>query len=303
MENVVIENDYGRAVVSPGAGAALRSLQVKAKGARYELLSGGDGPLDASALPQGTGSFIMAPWPNRIRDGRLVAKDGEHSLPVNSGVHAIHGLLRTRVWEIAERTPTLLRLRISLEKPWPYRGTVESLTELRGPSLVQTLKVEAAPGEREFPAGFGWHPWFKRTLGKGQVSLRSDVEVMWELDSTITPTGRTLTPPVVSQLHRGAELAAGSIDGCFRVREARGAGRTSHYAELSWPDVRLEIESSAEVSHLMVYTPADGASLCVEPQTCTVNAFQLAAQGIKGTGSATAAAGRPLTGSTRWSWS
>ena len=296
MENVTIHNEFGQATVSPGAGAALRSVKAKIGRAEHELLYGGDGALDPSKLPQGTGSFIMAPWPNRIRDGRLVAKDGEHTLPMNSGVHAIHGLLREREWKVVEKTPTRVSLRIALEKPWPYMGAVTSTTALNGPALQQTMTVEAAPGEKEFPAGFGWHPWFKRTLkGEGQVSLQADVDVMWELDAAITPTGRVLTPAIVSQLHRGAELAAGSIDGCFRMRPGQKA-------VLKWPEVTLTMVSSPEVSHLMVYTPKDGTALCVEPQTAAVNAFQLAAQGVQNTGAASAAPGRPLTGWTRWSW-
>lgn len=303
MDNVTIENEFGTAVVSPGAGAALRSVRVKSAGSEHELLCGADGDLDPSALPHGAGSFIMAPWPNRIRAGRLVAPDGEHPLPVNSGVHAIHGLVRERQWEIIEKARARVVLRVQLQRPWPYKGAVISETALAGPALLQTLTVEAAPGEPEFPAGFGWHPWFRRTLGStsaprqasGQVSLQADVDGMWVLDPTVTPTGDVAKPPILGELHRGATLSAGSIDGCFRMR--RG-----HRATLSWPEVTLSIVSSPAVSHLMLYTPKDGTALCVEPQTCAVNAFQLEARGIPGTGAATAAPGRPLTGWTRWSW-
>ncbi len=324
MENVVIENDYGRAVVSPGAGAALRSLRVKAGRAAQELLHGGDAELDPAKLPQGTGSFIMAPWPNRIRDGRLIAPDGEHVLPVNSGVHAIHGLLREREWQVVEKSSTAVMLRAELQPPWPYRGAVISRTALNGPALEQTLVVEAAPGEKPFPAGFGWHPWFRRSLGPApsassgpgpsthsassgqassvppaaedkQASLRALAEAMWVLDPTVTPTGETVRPPIISQLEKGARLAAGSIDGCFRLAPG-------HRATLSWPEIKLNIVSSDTVSHLMVYTPKDGTALCVEPQTCCVNATQLAARGVAGTGAAVAAPGAPLTGWTRWSW-
>ena len=45
MDNVVIENGHGRAVISPGAGAALRSLRVRTGGQEHELLYGGDGEL------------------------------------------------------------------------------------------------------------------------------------------------------------------------------------------------------------------------------------------------------------------
>jgi aldose 1-epimerase len=237
----------------------------------------------------------MAPWPNRIRDGRLVAPDGEHPLPLNSGVHAIHGLVRDREWKVVERAPGRVTLRIELQWPWPYRGAVISTTEVSGPAIQQTLAIEAAPGEREFPAGFGWHPWFKRSLNGGEVSLQADAEAAWVLDPTVTPTGEVERPPIVGRLHRGSRLAAGSLDGCFRMERSRRA-------VLSWHGVTLTITSSPNVSHLMVYTPKDGTALCVEPQTCTVNAFQLAARGISGTGTATVAPGRPLIGWTRWSW-
>ena len=44
---IVIANDFGRAIFSPYAGASLRSLNVISKtGYAYELLTGGEGPHD-----------------------------------------------------------------------------------------------------------------------------------------------------------------------------------------------------------------------------------------------------------------
>jgi aldose 1-epimerase len=186
-------------------------------------------------------------------------------------------------------------MEIDLAAPWPYRGSVVSEVALEWNSLVQTLTVTSQ--DRECPAGFGWHPWFRRTLapGSGQVSLHADAEAMWVLDSTITPTGETVKGEAVEQLWRGVQLAAGAIDGCFRMLQGNSA-------ELTWPEVRLEMSSSANVSHLMVYTPKDGTALCVEPQTCAVNAFQLAKSGVPRTGAASARPDAPLTGWTRWTW-
>lgn len=293
MDLVVLENEHGAATISPRAGASLRSLRIRNGAGEFELLSGGDQPPDPALLPRGHGSFIMAPWPNRIRDGRLVALDGEHILPVNSGLHAIHGTVRQREWTVTNVAPDCASMEVELEEPWPYSGRVIYEAALDGPALRQSLTIEAGEDQPEMPAGFGWHPWFRRNLGKGNVHVKADVEAMWVLDEDVTPTGEVLVSEETERLREGARLVDREMDGCFRL-QPNGS------ATLRWPEAALQIESSGEVSHLMVYSPEH--AICMEPQTCTVNAFQLAARGIEGTGTASAAPGSPLQGWTRWSW-
>src|SRR3970040_747675 len=91
---IVLQNDHGRATISPAAGASLRSLLAVTPRGRFELLVGGEGPHEPDRLPSGTGSFLMAPWPNRIRNGRIGVNGKAFSVPVNSGIHAIHGTVR-----------------------------------------------------------------------------------------------------------------------------------------------------------------------------------------------------------------
>lgn len=295
MDNLELSNRDGRVVVSPGAGASLRSIRVNAGGGSHELLAGGtDEPFNPVELSHGTGSFIMAPWVNRIRDGRLIAPDGEHMLPVNSGIHAIHGLVRGREWEVVARSGASAVLRVELAEPWPYRGHVIYRLALDGPSLRQTLEVHAAEGEREFPAGVGWHPWFARPDGTGELRVRSDVEAQWELDSTVTPTGKLEETPLTRKLRSGGNFGAGEVDGCFTLR--RGGK-----AVVRWPQAALTITGSPEITHVMLYSPKH--AVCVEPQTTAVNAVQLAAAGHRGTGVKTAAPGKPLVATTTWAWS
>ena len=90
--NIMINNEFASVVVSPDAGAALRSIKIRKNGEVFELLSGGNNDHAPDKLPHGEGSFIMAPWINRIFEGRLFAPDGVHQLPVNAFPHAIHGL-------------------------------------------------------------------------------------------------------------------------------------------------------------------------------------------------------------------
>lgn len=294
MDRIEIANECGRAVVSPAAGASLRSLRARVGDREYELLAGGrDEPFDPRILPSGSGSFLMAPWVNRIRDGRLVAADGVHILPLNHGAHAIHGTVRQRRWEVEEVAASFAILRTALADPWPYRGLVRYHIELGGASLRQRLEVHAAENEREFPAGVGWHPWFARSLGTGEGTVRADVEAQWELDASMTPTGACAPTALSRKLRAGGHFAPGEVDGCFRL--SAGAAITAR-----WPELVLSIRNSSAVTHVMLYSPQH--AICIEPQTSTVDAFQLTARGVAETGSRSVVPGRPLIAWTEWSW-
>ncbi|MCH8817201.1 MAG: hypothetical protein IIC92_05670 [Chloroflexi bacterium] len=294
-DTIVLENEYGRVVISPFAGASLRSLQVVSGGDRHELLSGGEGPHDPRHVASGTGSFIMAPWPNRIRDGELYV-NGEvaHTLPIDSGRHAMHGTVRKRVWSNLGFSESAAHLALKLLPPWPFPGFLEYEVRLEGPSLLQSFTATDSGGT-DFPFGFGWHPWFRRDLGAGPVVAHiPGQDIVWELDDEMVSTGRQLTPEGPTDLRLPMTPEIGSLDHCFRV----SPGSTS---TLDWPDgPTLSITSSHNVSHLQVYTPEN--AICVEPQTCAVDAFRLEAEGHKGTGALMVTGGESASGWTRWSW-
>lgn len=293
MDLVALESPHGTAVLSPATGASLRSLKARSGSREVELLSGGDGVLDVTRLPLGTGSFIMAPWPNRIRDGRLVTADGEYRLPIDDHVHAIHGTVRGRAWDVVGQSDTRAVLETDLLPPWPFRGRVIYEVELVGQGLLQTLTIEAAASERPFPSGFGWHPWFRRRLGTHDAKVYVGAEVQWVLDDTVTPTSEVVESTAVHRLREGTTLAANELDACFRLHPGGEA-------RLEWPELILTLSCTPELGHVMVYSPEH--AVCVEPQTCTVNAFQLAAAGVPQTGTAIVEPGKPLRGSTAWTW-
>ena len=83
-ENIKIKNNHAQVTISPEAGASLRSIKVKKGDRHYELLSGGANNHNPTRLPPGEGSFVMAPWVNRIRDGKLVTPNGVHQIPLNA---------------------------------------------------------------------------------------------------------------------------------------------------------------------------------------------------------------------------
>ncbi len=294
MSLIEIGNEYGRALISSHAGATLRSLRVKAAVFEYELLSGGlNGRLDEAVTPSGVGSFIMAPWVNRMHRGLLVTDHGEFNLPLDSDEHTIHGTVRRVDWDVVSVNADSAQLQTPLKEPWPFAGHVVYTVSMAGQSLVQTLEVHAADGERAFPTAVGWHPWFRRSLGSDELVVQADVKAEWELDEHVVPSGKVGPTDASRKLNAGGQFKIGEVDGCFQFKNGG-------HAQVRWPELTLRMESSPEISHVMVYSPKD--SICVEPQTSAVNAFQLAARGVEGTGTQTASPGKPLVATTTWSW-
>lgn len=163
---IILENEYGRVVISPFAGASLRSLQVVSGGNQFELISGGDGDYNPRHVESGTGSFIMAPWPNRITDGKLYM-NGEvvHTLLIGSDRHAQHGTVRRREWSVQSYSETSAQFAVELLPPWPFPGHLEYEVKLEGSSLVQSFWPRIAV-EVTIRSGSGGTP------GSGAISVQ-----------------------------------------------------------------------------------------------------------------------------------
>jgi galactose mutarotase-like enzyme len=106
------------------------------------------------------------------------------------------------------------------------------------------------------------------------------------------PAGRIVPVEGEYDLRQYTPLGDRRLDDCYRC--PAGTQR------LRWGDLELWIESSESVGHAVVYTPEH--AVCLEPQTCAVDAFNLASGGFEGTGMAVIEPGRPLVATTTWRW-
>src|SRR5487761_2545998 len=89
---IELQAGQAHAVIDPAAGGRLTSLVV----AGNELLTG----VADSIVPPSmrSGSFPMAPWAGRLRNGEFHIDERSFSFPANAGPHAIHGLARALPW-------------------------------------------------------------------------------------------------------------------------------------------------------------------------------------------------------------
>ncbi|GAA2052846.1 MULTISPECIES: aldose epimerase family protein [Streptomyces] len=238
---VVLRAGDTRLTVRPDEGARISSLLIDGT----ELLRQGER----------FGSFVMAPWCGRTREGRFRNGALTHRLPVAEGQqHAMHGTVRGRPWRTlraGERTATFSRA-IGGDGPegdaWPYAGLVTQTVELAedGGGVTLTLGVET--DGVSFPAQAGWHPWFSRRLTPEGPGVELDFTAGWqeERGADHLPTGQRIAP------------LPGPWDDCFGMPE--GVAVT-----LTWPG-QLELKVTSRTEWVVIYDEVAEA-VCVEPQS------------------------------------
>lgn len=235
------------------------------------------------------GSYLMAPWAGRLRDGLLRFAGRTYRFEPNLGAHAIHGLCFDRPWTVERSSETELELGFDLEAtPWPFGGGIEQMVRL-GPGELR-LRAELLCTRAAMPAAMGWHPWFLRGPGE-DVLLRVPADEMLVAEGELLPTGERRPASGPTDLRTIRPVEGLTLDDAYvGAREA----------ELRWPDLELEIAAGPTVTTIVVYV-SEG-SVCVEPQTAWPDAPTLAAAGFTDTGLAILEPGQALVAEQTWRW-
>jgi aldose 1-epimerase len=273
MSTVALQNEYLRLVVDPENGAGTLAFSALINGQWLALMpdtQSSDGDLACA-------NFLMVPYSNRIENGRFEFAGQTHQLQ-NGDQHAIHGDVRKRPWHIAEQSADRLRCTFSsaeyTEINWPWPFAAEALFALKDSSLHMHLAL-TNQGETPMPAGFGWHPYFSRSLTKAgeAVALQFDLDGAYpDANDTRIPSGPLAPLAPHQDFSREKVLAPDNfLDTCCY-------GFDGGY--ITWPEsgVRLRLLPSANCRHLVLYNPAGTSYFAVEPVTNANNGANLLAQ-------------------------
>jgi aldose 1-epimerase len=272
------------ATIDPERGGRLASLRVGDR----ELLVG---PPDATDRSIHWGSFLMAPWPGRLADGRLQFRGRTWQLRKTHGRHAIHGLVWGRAWEVECAEASGAELHVALAGDgWPFGGEVRQSLRLEAHAL--TLDAEVRAGDLAMPAALGWHPWIRRDAVGGEPSLLVDAGKVLERRRML-PTGRELPVARRTDLRGRPALGRRRLDDAYL-----GA---SSPAFLLGVDMELRVSFDAACDTVVVYTPWN--AVCIEPQSAWPNALGLPDQEARLAGRRDLEPGEALRARMTLSWS
>jgi len=286
----LLQSGRTRARVAPARGGRIAQIEIHDGVGWLPLLHDAD-----RSDPLAWGCYLMAPWPNRVAHGRF-SFEGRAVTDLGGACrspegHAIHGLVFDRPWTVVERGRDTCVMTCSFAGLWPFTGSATQRVAVEDDTIALSVTLHAE--SEAYPAGAGWHPWFRRDVRPGgEARLRLEADGVYELSADMLPTGRLHPPSGDHALADGPALGTRRLDTCF-------AGVRTPMT-VSWGDIELTMRSSLNVGHAVVYTPDH--AFCVEPQTCAPDAFNLAARGASDTGLALVRPAAPLVASTRWTW-
>ena len=249
-------------------GASLRSLRI----GDVDLVT--PYPLDIPT-PSCSG-VVLAPWPNRVRDGLWDDRGTARQLALTEPKfrNASHGLLRFSAYEI-EQTDAAATLSATIVPQTGYPYLIEtSVTYLLTDSGIEVVHVLTNRSAEPAPVALGTHPFV--TIGDvdpHELVLRVPAATAFDTDERMLPTG---TRPADAALRDGIRLGDASLDTGFTDLARDEDGRVRH--TLTAPDGRrLTVWQGEGFDYVQVYTtekyPGQALAVAIEPMTAPADAL------------------------------
>jgi aldose 1-epimerase len=242
-----------------------------------------DGYEPGELCPGGAGQ-VLAPWPNRIRDGRYCYAGVPHQLPLTEPDrhNALHGLVRWLPWRLVAGSGSSVTCECALPAqpgyPWPLLlRTVWSLSPegLSAEHRVTNLAADPAP------FGLAAHPYL-RVPGCPVADLRLRVPARSRLltDTRLLPIGAAKIEGTDWDFTAARPIGELVLDTAFGRLLPAGEGGGSTVT-LTGPDgTGVAVWADAGFRWWQVFTgdtlPGDRRrrSVAVEPMTCPPDAFR-----------------------------
>ena len=262
-----------RAVVTE-CGAGLRVLEHDGR----PLVHGFAADEQATA---GRGQ-LLAPWPNRVRDGAYSFHDRALQLPLSepSRGHASHGLVRWVAWDLEERTEHSVSLvtRLMSQPGYPWTLDLHALYDLSADGLTVTVTATNQSGSPA-PYALGAHPYL--TAGTDlvdacELTLPAATRIL--TDDRLIPTGRDDVRDTALDFRMARPVRSARLDTAFTDLTRDADGRVVVVLRDPVADQGVALWMDEKHSYVQVFTgdvlPVDArASLAVEPMTAPPDAF------------------------------
>lgn len=285
-QHVIRAADYEAVVAS--VGASLRSLTFEGR----DLVV----PFDADEVRPAYRGATLAPWPNRVVDGRYRFGEVDYELALTepTRAHALHGLAAWLGYRAVEKSTDSVTLEAVIEAQtgYPWRVVVRTRYAADAQGLTQTVTAtndSATPA----PWGTGPHPYLvagSSPFDEWTLELPA-AEVLHVTPDRLIPTD--LRPVDADDAERfdyrsPRVLGAAEIDHAYTALARDSAGEaTVRVTDASGSGVAMVWDASCP--WVQIHTadlpggpsqPGHRAGLAVEPMTCAPDAFNAARYGF-----------------------
>ena len=262
-------------VVVTRVGAGLRAYAVGS----LDVL---DGYSEDEMAEAGRGQ-VLAPWPNRLQDGRYEFRGREHQVPLTEPAlgNAIHGLVRWVPWSVAEREEGRVAMAYDLhpQPGYPFALALSLEYAVSGDGL-RVASTATNVGRDACPYGSGNHPYLRvGTETVDSVVLRAPGRTVLIVDERSIPVDSEPVDGTEYDFREPRPIGQTKLDNSFTDLERDGDGLAR--VVLRHPDGRTEVTLWLDdhYGYVELFTgdplpSINRRSLAVEPMTCPPNAFR-----------------------------
>lgn len=237
-----------------------------------------------------TGNFVMWPIPNRVRDEKYVFNGQKYSLenikrPRGNDV-LIHGLVFDREWQykspIVGKDFARVETYVDINSTNPYYESYPFVSRLILQYTLdkQSIKIKYTVENKsslEMPFGFGLHPYFATLSGENETFVMLPTDYMMEADEDLLPIGK-LKRVVGTEcdLNKQKPVSLLNLDHVFTGLHGKA------YILYKKQRIKIYLKTSKEFTHMVLYTQEKNKGfICLENQTCSTDAINLAVKGFK----------------------
>jgi len=225
---------------------------------------------------------LLAPWPNRIADGKYLIAGIGYQLPINEvdRNNALHGLINILKWKVVEQDDhsVCLETKLPATVSYPFNLAFKAHYSLTNKGLTLVLTVTNLSLERA-PYGVSIHPYLVADW-KTQVdswSLKLPAHQYLEIDAErFLPVGIRDCDERDFNFTNSRRIGSLLIDHAFKINSVIKAQKIT----LVGPEGHgVSMSYGPESNWIQIHTAdRDGgagsrSSLAVEPMTCPPNAF------------------------------
>jgi len=274
-EQWAIESEGHRAVVVE-VGGVLRSYTV---GDRAIL----DGFAEDEISPASAGQ-VLAPWPNRIRDGQYTFEGTAYQLAVTEPARntALHGLVNWSRWHLVDRTGDTVTVGYDLPAqvgyPWPLR--LRSRWSVGADGLRCDQEVTNV-GDANAPWGYSVHPYLQLTgVPVDDILLHVPGRSRVLADARLLPIGAVKVAGTEYDFTEPRRIGAAVLDTTFGDVDFGPDGGSA--VTISAPDgsAKVEVWGDEKFKWWQVFTGDTlhgerfRRSVAIEPMTCPPDAYR-----------------------------
>ncbi len=239
-------------------------------------------PYDETDTSERYRGDLLAPWPNRIRDGRYLIGDQEFQVPINETDrnNALHGLVNVLEWRVKVSSTSKAILESTLPASDFYPTTLQMWVSYELDQGGLTWKIGAKNiGSTKVPYGASIHPYLIAQPDQhvDDWSLQLPAAEVLDIDPD-----RLLSLELISverkefDFRNGDVIGERFIDHAFKV-ESSTMARIVDVVAKNGRGVRMEFDNSS--TWIQIHT-ADRIGeknsrmcLAVEPMSCPPDAF------------------------------